>query len=129
MTNEPRVVLVVPTVRQECMRQFLEAWEPEFAGHELVVVEDNPERTFELRSSAVVSHYCWRDIDAALGEQAWIVPRRPDCVRSLGYYEAWRRQPDLIVTLDDDCMPPASGPRGVLRAHWDRRQQGGDHDD
>ena len=68
MTGKPRTVLVVPTVRQECMRQFLDAWEPEFAGVELVVVEDNPERTFELRTSALVSHYCWKDIDAAFGE-------------------------------------------------------------
>lgn len=128
MTGKPRTVLVVPTVRQECMRQFLDAWEPEFAGVELVVVEDNPERTFELRTSALVSHFCWKDIDAAFGEDRWIVPRRTDCVRSFGYWEAWRRKPDMIVTLDDDCMPPASGPAGFLQAHWRRLEQGGDQD-
>jgi reversibly glycosylated polypeptide/UDP-arabinopyranose mutase len=127
-TGNPRVVLVVPTVRQECMRQFLDAWEPEFAGHELIVVEDNPERTFELRSSARITHYSWRDIDQTLGENRWIVPRRTDCVRSFGYWQAWRRKPDLIVTLDDDCLPPASGPRGFLAAHWQRLEQGGAHD-
>lgn len=127
-TGNPRVVLVVPTVRQECMRQFLDAWEPEFAGHELIVVEDNPERTFELRSSARITHYCWRDIDQTLGEDRWIVPRRTDCVRSFGYWQAWRRNPDMIVTLDDDCLPPAGGPRGFLAAHWRRLEQGGGHD-
>lgn len=128
MTASPRIVLVVPTVRQQCMREFLDAWEPEFAGHEMVVVEDNPERTFELRSSAAISHYCWRDIDERLGDQAWIVPRRTDCVRSFGYWEAWRRKPDMIVTLDDDCLPPKEGPHGFLQAHWRRLQQGGEHD-
>jgi reversibly glycosylated polypeptide/UDP-arabinopyranose mutase len=110
------------------MAQFLAAWEPEFAGHELVVVEDNPARSFTLRSSAAISHYCWEDIDERLGDDAWIVPRRTDCVRSFGYWEAWRRKPDMIVTLDDDCLPPKEGPRGFLQAHWQRLQQRGEHD-
>lgn len=125
MADRCRTVIVVPTVREQCMAQFLAAWEPEFAGVELVVVEDNPTRSFELRTSADVSHYCWQDIEAQLGDDAWIVPRRTDCVRSFGYLEAWRRQPDMIVTLDDDCLPPASGPRGFLAAHWQRLEQGG----
>jgi reversibly glycosylated polypeptide / UDP-arabinopyranose mutase len=125
---EPRVCIVVPTVREECMQQFLSAWEPEFANQELIVVEDNPERTFRLTTGAQVTHYCWRDIEAELGDRSWIVPRRTDCVRSFGYWQAWRRQPDFIVTLDDDCMPPAGGPRGFLRAHWQRLEQGGHHD-
>ncbi len=128
MTTEPKIVLVVPTVRQECMRQFLDAWEPEFAGHELIVVEDNPERTFDLRSSAEIRHYCWADIDRELAGNRWIVPRRTDCVRSFGYWLAWQRKPDMIVTLDDDCMPPASGPKGFLKAHWQRLEQGGSAD-
>jgi reversibly glycosylated polypeptide/UDP-arabinopyranose mutase len=124
----PRSVVVVPTIRQECMQQFLTAWEPEFAGVELIVVEDNPDRSFTLQTDARVTHSCWRDIDAELGDNAWIVPRRTDCVRSYGYWKAWQRQPDMIVTLDDDCMPPASGPRGFLQAHWQRLEQGGAHD-
>ena len=128
MAEDPRIVVVVPTVREACMQQFLAAWEPEFAGRELVIVEDNPERTFQLTSSADITHHCWRDIDAELGDRAWIVPRRTDCVRSFGYLQAWRRQPDMIVTLDDDCMPPAEGPRGFLAAHWQNLQRQGEHD-
>lgn len=128
MAKEPTVVVVVPTIRQECMQQFLTAWEPEFAGRQLIVVEDNPERSFSLDTRAEVTHVAWRDIDETLGEQRWIVPRRTDCVRSYGYWLAWQRQPDLIVTLDDDCLPPASGPRGFLAAHWQRLEQGGSHD-
>lgn len=126
MADRCRTVIVVPTVREQCMAQFLAAWEPEFAGVELIVVEDNPTRSFELRTGADVSHYSWQDIEAQLGDDAWIVPRRTDCVRSFGYLEAWRRAPDMIVTLDDDCMPPASGPRGFLDAHWRRLERGGD---
>ena len=114
---DPRIVVVVPTIRQDCMQQFLTAWEPEFAGKELLVVEDNPDRSFTLQTHAQVTHVCWRDIDQELGERAWIVPRRTDCVRSYGYWKAWQRQPDMIVTLDDDCLPPAGGPREIGRAH------------
>ena len=124
----PRIVVVVPSVRQACMQQFLAAWDEEFAGVELILVEDNPERSFALTTRAHVSHYSWRDIDAQLGDRAWIVPRRTDCVRSFGYWQAWQRRPDMIVTLDDDCMPPAGGPRGFLQAHWQRLQAGGSAD-
>ena len=128
MASEPRAVVVVPTVREHCMQQFLGAWEPELRGVELIVVEDNPDRTFTLTTGADVTHLCWRDIEAELGDRAWIVPRRTDCVRSFGYWRAWQRRPDLIVTLDDDCMPPANGPRGFLQAHWRRLEQGGSDD-
>ena len=129
MTGKPRAVVVVPTIREECMQQFLAAWEPEFGGVEMIVVEDHPEPSFELRTDALVEHVSWRDIDDQLGELSWIVPRRTDCVRSFGYWLAWQRQPDLIVTLDDDCLPtPQTGPIGFLEQHWQRLEAGGEHD-
>lgn len=125
---DPRIVVVVPTVREACMQQFLAAWEDEFDGVELIVVEDNPERTFALRTRAEITHVCWRDIDDQLGERAWIIPRRTDCVRSFGYWQAWQRNPDMIVTLDDDCLPPTTGPGGFLQAHWQRLERVAEHD-
>ncbi len=130
MTDTPHIVIVVPTIRRDCMQQFLDAWGPEFRAPEveLLIVEDNPERSFELETDARVTHYCWQDIEAQLGESAWIVPRRTDCVRSFGYWQAWLRQPDMIVTLDDDCLPPEAGPENFLMRHWQRLQENGDHD-
>ncbi|MCA8949486.1 MAG: hypothetical protein KDE27_08275 [Planctomycetes bacterium] len=130
MSDHPHVVIVVPTIRRECMQRFLHAWEPEFAqgGVELVVVEDNPSPTFELASDAAISHHSWLDIDAEFGDDAWIIPRRTDCVRSYGYWQAWRKNPDMIVTLDDDCLPDSTTPIGFLQAHWDRLEEGGRHD-
>ncbi|MCR9243869.1 MAG: hypothetical protein NXI31_02475 [bacterium] len=131
MTAQPHIVIVVPTVRQDCMQRFLDAWEPEFARSdriELVVVEDNPEPSFELSTEARLSHYSWRDIDERFGDDSWIVPRRTDCVRSFGYHDAWTRKPDMIVTLDDDCLPNSASPIGFLDDHWQRLESGGNHD-
>lgn len=118
--DSPKVSIVVPTIRERSMREFLQAWHEEFADAHLVVVEDNPERTFDLGEAPNLSHYAWEDIDRELGEAGWIIPRRTDCVRSYGYYKAWQDRPDMIVTLDDDCYPRHDGGLGFLARHWER---------
>jgi reversibly glycosylated polypeptide / UDP-arabinopyranose mutase len=95
--------IVVPTIREASIGRFLELWEPEFRGQRVIVVEDNPDKTFALPTW--VEHYCWEDIDRALQSRAWIIPRRSDCVRSFGYYLAAQSPCDFVVTLDDDCYP------------------------
>ena len=115
-----KVAVVVPTIRRNCIHRFLEAWHSEFATCDVLVVEDNPEASFDLGEYPNVVHYAWSDIDRELGEQAWIIPRRTDCVRSFGFLKAYQREPDMIVTLDDDCMPGPEGAEGFLARHWAR---------
>ena len=98
-----RATIVVPTIREQSIHRFLEQWASEFSGHRVIIVEDNPEKTFSL--PAWVEHYCWEDIDGRLEDLAWIIPRRSDCVRSFGYYMAAQEPCDFVVTLDDDCYP------------------------
>ena len=110
-------VVVVPTVREQQIRAFLDAWREELAGaDDILVLEDNPAPTFALETALPVTHLSWADIDRDLGDLAWIVPRRTDCVRSYGFWRAWRSQPAMIVTLDDDCRPLQPG---FLAAHRD----------
>lgn len=102
------IALVVPSNRENHLVAFLAAWAPYLGEVRTVyVVEDGPERTFALPALAgtKVEHMCWSDPDRILGEHAWIIPRKTDCVRSIGYYQAWKDGHDIIVTLDDDCMP------------------------
>jgi reversibly glycosylated polypeptide / UDP-arabinopyranose mutase len=83
----------------------------------VIVVEDNPERSFDLPGG--VRHVSWKEIDAELGPDAWIIPRRSDAVRNYGFLLAAREKPDLIVTLDDDCYPGEdTGGETLLEAHW-----------
>ncbi|HKB33788.1 MAG TPA: hypothetical protein VKF16_07960 [Candidatus Dormibacteraeota bacterium] len=116
--------IVVPTIREQSILNFLERWASEFRGHRVIVVEDNPEPTFDL--PGWVEHYSWRDVDVRLGDRAWIIPRRSDCVRSFGYYLAAQEPCDFVVTLDDDCYPEdAYSPsylalvRDALDLRWD----------
>ncbi len=99
-----KITIVVPTIRQESIRQFLQKWGREFEDHTVLIVEDNPERTFDIAGQNVL-HFCWEDIEKELGKDSWIIPRRTDCVRSFGYFKAHQLGADVIITLDDDCYP------------------------
>jgi hypothetical protein len=97
-----RIAVVVPTIREDCMQKFLAEWREELADVRLIVVEDNPEKTFDIGGC---EHYSWRDIDADLGPYSWIIPRRTSACRSYGFYRAYQGGADVIWTLDDDCYP------------------------
>ncbi len=99
-----RVAIVVPTIRENSIIDFLRVWENDFSEHVVIIVEDNPERTFQIAGKNI-RHLCWRDIDADLGHHSWIIPRRTDCIRSYGYLKAYQEGVDMILTLDDDCYP------------------------
>ena len=49
-----KAIIVVPTIREAQIQRFLVEWEEEFAPHTVVVIEDNPEKTFRLRQANVV---------------------------------------------------------------------------
>src|ERR1041384_5976515 len=120
MDTPQKVVIVVPAIRENNMKDFLAAWAGEFKSATIVIVEDNAERTFDIGGKNV-EHYCHQDIDRELGRDAWIIPRKTDCVRSYGYFKAWQKKPDMMIKLDDDSYPDESGgervsaPRGGPR--------------
>lgn len=113
-------VVVVPTAREASVEGFLNAWRHQLAAATILVVEDGPERTFSV-SGANVEHFAWCDIDRALEEHAWIIPRGSGCIRSFGCWVAHGMRPDMIVTLDDDTRPDPAQP-DFLETHWQRLQ-------
>ena len=115
-----KATVVVPTIREDSLRQFLDVWGEEFAEAHIIVVEDNPTRTFRMTDHPRISHYAWEEIDGELGQESWIIPRRTDCIRSYGYFKAYQDRPDMIVTLDDDCYPLEKGGEAFLTRHWQR---------
>lgn len=105
-------VIVIPTNRDvEYVEEFLYAWEEEFRGAEVIIVEDRAKK--ELSG---VTSYCWKDIDKELGKDSWIIPRKTDCVRSFGFLKALELDPLFIVSMDDDVRPHT---KGLLSGHYD----------
>lgn len=95
-------VLVVPTNREDCIKKFLDAWK-DYGGWDMViVVEDNPEPTFDIDANY---HLSWKDIKQDLGENDWIISRKDSAIRCYGYLFAYRLGAEHVFTLDDDCYP------------------------
>ena len=109
------VCVVVPTIRERSILRFLDAWADQLSGATVLVIEDSPARTFPI-DRPDVEHFAWEDIERDLGARAWIIPRRTDCVRSYGFWKAWRRGARIILTLDDDCYPAGGDHIGGHRA-------------
>jgi len=109
--------IVVPTIREVSISSFLATWEEAFGHAHVIIIEDNPRRTFHVNQYANVDHYAWEDIDRELGERSWIIPRRTDCIRSYGFWKAYQDHPDMVVTLDDDCYPSGNAHDFLLK-HW-----------
>src|SRR4051812_37599196 len=124
MDSPSKVVIVVPTIRENNIKDFLAAWETEFRRCTLIIVEDNAEKTFDIGGSNVL-HFSHQDIDRDLGKDAWIIPRKTDCVRSYGYFKAWQKKPDMMITLDDDCYPN-EGQTDFIATHWARLNNPGE---
>lgn len=100
------VCLVVPSIRENSIKQFCTLWEHIglFDAVDLMLVEDNPDKTFVVPQATY--HYTWRDVYTLFKDHSWIIPRRSDTVRSFGYYMAHLKGYKYILTLDDDCYPP-----------------------
>lgn len=99
-------VLVIPTIREKNLIDFLEAWGNPWGNQDwqIVVVEDNPSRSFKLDTS--IAHYSWQEIDKEFGDLSWIISRRDSAIRSFGFWvAATQLNADYIFTLDDDCLP------------------------
>ncbi len=99
-----RTALVVPSIREVSFKRFVNEWRPTglFDRVDLVVMEDNPTKTFQTPLEAI-KHFCWQDID----KESWahIIPRRSDTVRSFAYHWVWANGYENLATMDDDCYP------------------------
>lgn len=105
--------LVIPSVREHQLHQFLDAWRPHRFWDRLIVVEDNSSHTFKLNDPDLV-HLCWHDFGPRLNSAQSIISRRDSAVRSFGFLTAWDLGAEVIFTLDDDTRPIAGVDHGAL---------------
>jgi hypothetical protein len=96
-----KVQIVIPNHLETL--DFLKEW-PQLKQYDIIVVQDIGEKP-EIPSGFNITIYDHEDIRADLKDNAWIIPERTSACRSYGYYKAWQRKPEYIVTLDNDCFP------------------------
>lgn len=95
---------------------FLKEWD-ELKEHELVIVQDIGAKA-KVPEGFNATVYDHKDIEADLGDNAWIIPTQSSACRSYGYYKAWQKKPDYIITIDNDTFPDASHFNGqYVQAH------------
>lgn len=104
------IFVVVPTIREDCIKRFIREWEHHFKRSDLclLVVEDNPECSFDIddsRHEFPIVHCCWKDIEDALGSDAWIISRRDSSIKCFGFWKAVQTGAKTIIAMDDDCYP------------------------
>lgn len=91
-----KIAIVVPTIREESWKRFIEAWQPLFDKHNinLYKVEDGENPTCNGESV--------KDI---MGEYSDLIYNFNDGVRNLGFAKAWQDGNDIFISLDDDVLP------------------------
>lgn len=92
------IAVVVPTIREESFKVFIEAWKSLFDKHqvELIKVEDGAYPTANKKS-----------VKEIMGKDSDLIYNFNDGVRNLGFAYIAKYLPDVdtIITLDDDLIP------------------------
>jgi hypothetical protein len=113
-----KVVTVVATNRDQSLKEFLRAWAP-LPWRETIIVEDGPNRSMriDVASEHPVHHFSWAEIatDPDVIDPA-IFSRRDSAIKTYGFWAAARLGADIIICLDDDCLP-AGAPADFVAAH------------
>lgn len=112
------ISLVIPSIRENYFQQFLSAWDENGDWDNIILIEDNPERTFRYKSRWPINHYSWKEIEEILGVKSWIFSKRDSAIRSFGFYMAHKLGADYVLTLDDDCYP--NGDFNICDSHLEK---------
>lgn len=113
-------ILVVPTIREDCIQKFLNAWEKVEEWDHIIIIEDNPHKKFKIHGDNV-HHYSWKEIDEELGANSWIISKRDSAIRSFGFLKAYQMDAEYIFTLDDDCYPVSN--QKFIETHIDNLEK------
>ncbi len=104
MASIPTIAIVIPTIRT---LDFLSSWGNQFARCIGIITEDHPCKQIETPDKYFwkTYHYSWKEIDADLKKNAWIISRKNAGIRSYGFLKAQELGADIVITIDDDCLP------------------------
>lgn len=100
-----KIAVIVPTVREEKLKEFLLAWKGLFLKHNvnLYIVHDGKEPYLEKRIP--FKEVELKTINDVMGEYSNLIYNFNDGVRNLGFAEAYKDGNDIFISLDDDVLP------------------------
>ena len=92
--------IVTPSIRN---LDFLNQWREFFQGFHVIIIQDgNPDTHLEIPEWVDYELYNRRDIEKALGADAWIISSKDASIRNFGFLVSKKL---YIYTIDDDCLP------------------------
>lgn len=114
--KKPVVFVVIPTIRENAIKTFLSVWKKELQDTTILVIEDNPTKSFDLGKHSNIVHFCHKDIERDLGDKSWIIPRKTSAICSYGFYKAYKMGADVTIKMDDDLLVRKEG---FIKSHVD----------
>jgi len=105
------IAVVVPTIREEKLKEFISAWRSLFVKHRIVlyVVFDGEKPRIERvdfrndpNSVQIVDEF---SLEHVMGKYSNLIYNFNDGVRNLGFAKAYKDGADIIISLDDDVLP------------------------
>lgn len=110
--------LVIPSIREKSLKEFLDAWEDKGDWDKIILIEDNEEKTFlNLKSKWELFHFSHKEIRDKLKDKSWIISKKDSACRAFGFIVATEMGADWIISLDDDCHPHNSLCGGICKKH------------
>lgn len=108
--SKPKIVVVIPTIREAQYKSFIEAWKPLFTKHEVTLVTvwdgETPRADVYSYSKDIVETIDYKECLYSIHKK--LIYRYADACRNLGFIVAAQLKPDYVLTLDDDVQPAVS---------------------
>ena len=98
-----KIAVVVPTIRPESWKLFIEAWEPLFEKHEIDLFKVNDAGEFPVCQHFEYPEPTQPGIHTAK-DAPWLFNKTDGC-RNLGFWAAYKWGAEIIISLDDDVYP------------------------
>lgn len=103
------IAVIVPTIREEKLKEFIDAWTPLFFKHKvnLYVVRDGKYPILRVFKYAKDSVYSSQTLTAkdVMGKYSNLIYNFNDGVRNLGFAQAYKDGNEIFISLDDDVLP------------------------
>lgn len=98
-----KIAIVVPSIREEKLKEFLLAWKQQIEKYDVdvVVVDDNGETPVVRYKNKSYS------LNEIMGKYRDVIFNKSDTCRNLGFAFVWKHLKDVnyILSLDDDTKP------------------------